>query len=164
MDNLQKILADISSWYWWVSVVGVGLIINLASAYLKVPLDRWLSTISTRAARRRELNEQAFRFQVDLMVDSPAYLMSTGFMELRHRLMFVVFVCVSVLSVRGATNPSRVLLQLGDLTIWVQMVLLLAGVVSAVLALLLHGLAAEEARQIYAARRVLRSAREKGAN
>lgn len=36
---MDKLLQDMSSIYWWISVVIVGLVINLVSSYLKPPLD-----------------------------------------------------------------------------------------------------------------------------
>jgi hypothetical protein len=37
MTNLEKFLADIASWYWWTSVVFLGLAINLARETLIYP-------------------------------------------------------------------------------------------------------------------------------
>src|SRR5687768_1972444 len=45
---------NIGSFYWWMSVVLVGVLINLASAYLKTPLDAILSKVSNRWRLRSE--------------------------------------------------------------------------------------------------------------
>jgi hypothetical protein len=46
------------SWDWFISVIVVGLALNLVSAYLKVPLDRLFGTMSrawsTRSGKRQE--------------------------------------------------------------------------------------------------------------
>lgn len=59
MDELTK---NLSSPYWWIGVVVVGILINLASAYLKPALDRWLSRMSVwwrnQSAKRKARYEK----------------------------------------------------------------------------------------------------------
>jgi hypothetical protein len=58
---IDKISQDFTSFNWWISVVAVGIIVHLAAAYLKAPIDRCLSAMSrtwaTRSARRRRDRE-----------------------------------------------------------------------------------------------------------
>lgn len=58
MDEITK---NLSSPTWWISVVLVGLLINLASAYLKPAIDRLMSILSqrwlTKAHERRNAYE-----------------------------------------------------------------------------------------------------------
>ena len=62
MPPLEKLVTDIVSPYWWASVVFVGILINLASAYLKPKLDIALSHVSkkrlAKAERERISSEQ----------------------------------------------------------------------------------------------------------
>lgn len=62
MEELTKNLSSIS---WWFGVVAVGLVVNVASAYLKAPLDKFLSTISnswnSRSQRAREVRAERVR-------------------------------------------------------------------------------------------------------
>ena len=51
---MKEFLANLGSLAWWVSVVIVGILINLASAYLKSRLDSSLSRTSTRWRLRSE--------------------------------------------------------------------------------------------------------------
>jgi hypothetical protein len=60
MNDLIEIL---SSPIWWFSVVVVGILINLISAYLKSPIDKNLSKVSTWWRQRTEqqkVREQEF--------------------------------------------------------------------------------------------------------
>ena len=44
---MSDFINNLSSIYWWISVVIVGILINLLSAYLKVKLDSSLSRVSS---------------------------------------------------------------------------------------------------------------------
>ena len=56
---MEKFLLDVLSIYWWASVVIVGLLINLASAYIKAPLDRRIGSASHWWRRRSERRDAA---------------------------------------------------------------------------------------------------------
>jgi hypothetical protein len=51
---MRNFLKDINSLYWWLSVVVVGIIINVTSSYLKIKLDRRLSAVSLWWRNRSE--------------------------------------------------------------------------------------------------------------
>lgn len=51
---MDKLLNDVTSGYWWLSVVLVGLLINLASAYIKDPIDRKLAQLAAGWGHRSE--------------------------------------------------------------------------------------------------------------
>ena len=55
MDDFLKSLASPS---WWIGVVLVSLLINLASAYIKSPLDAFLSNVSRRWSERSVRSKQ----------------------------------------------------------------------------------------------------------
>ena len=55
MDDLLKFLTSPS---WWIGVVLVSLLINLASAYIKSPLDGFLSNVSRRWSERSARSKQ----------------------------------------------------------------------------------------------------------
>jgi len=57
---MQELLDNLRRPVWWFSVIIAGLAVNLASAYLKGPLDRTLAARSE--ARRRRLEAQASEF------------------------------------------------------------------------------------------------------
>jgi cytochrome bd-type quinol oxidase subunit 2 len=156
MSNFERFLSDLSSWYWWVSVVVIGLLINLVSSYLKQPLDKWLEKRSVSVANRRSLANATFTSEVALMVKSPGYLASVGFMEVRHRFMTIVFAVVTAVFVRAATNPSRKVLELGEWAVWIQGLMLFIGLASAAFTLWAHKTAANDSSLMFAARHLLR--------
>lgn len=57
---MDKFLADAATAYWWITAVAVGLVINLASAYIKEPIDRFFAATS-RGWRARSEKARAER-------------------------------------------------------------------------------------------------------
>ena len=51
---MKDFFANLGSLYWWLSVVIVGVLINLTSSYIKSKLDSSLSRRSTKARLRSE--------------------------------------------------------------------------------------------------------------
>jgi hypothetical protein len=78
MDTAARLLNDLTSWYWWLSVVVVGLAINLSSAYLKSPLDNWLSKKSTHRQARRSAQADRFDSEVARIAANPTLLILEG--------------------------------------------------------------------------------------
>lgn len=91
MDALAKFFNDITSWYWWISVVVVGLGINLASAYIKPAVDRWYVRLSERKRLSSEAERAAFNAKVELLVASPFFLVIEALEELRERTRVLYF-------------------------------------------------------------------------
>jgi hypothetical protein len=61
MEHFQKIVSDLTSWYWWFAVVLVGLVLNIFSSYLKTYIDRFMGKIfSERAKKRKVIFEKQF--------------------------------------------------------------------------------------------------------
>lgn len=75
---MSKLLSDILSWYWWVSVVVVGLVINLASAYMKAPLDAWLANRSNLVRHKKEEQARQFQEEVTLLSSDSTLLILAG--------------------------------------------------------------------------------------
>ena len=90
MDNLSKLIADFSSLHWWVTVVVVGLLINLAAAYLKPYLDVWYATVSTKRKFKNDQERAAFEWKVEALASDPMLLVLECLQEQRYRLQTVV--------------------------------------------------------------------------
>lgn len=90
---------EIFTWYWFFSVIVVGLLINLASAYLKTPMDRVLSKASSRWRARveRKLEEHAEIVHDNLK--DPTLLLITGLKLVRSEARAYFFVLMTVLAV-----------------------------------------------------------------
>jgi hypothetical protein len=65
--------------YWWFSVVIVGILVNLASGYLKAPIDKILSSWSSRWKERVEREEIHSEMFIDLHLRDPTLIMLSGF-------------------------------------------------------------------------------------
>ena len=83
MDEFSKNLSSLS---WWLGVVVVGLLLNIASAYLKAPLDRILSAMSTSWNLRSETLRASRDAQIKLVRESDRELQLLIAEELRDRL------------------------------------------------------------------------------
>src|SRR5437879_5677234 len=83
--------------YWWLSVVVVGIIINLASAYLKSPLDTFLSSFSARWKARVERNKAAHNALVENHLADPVLILLTGTEQTQLFLQSILFLMVSAL-------------------------------------------------------------------
>lgn len=94
MESVGRFASDISSWYWWVSVVFVGLAINLASSYIKPPIDRWLERRSERRRSARERMDQKFDAETSRIAFDPTLLVLAGqaaaSAETRTQLLFIL--------------------------------------------------------------------------
>ena len=62
-SSLQKFAVDLASPYWWISVVCVGLLINIASAYLKSPIDRFFARLSLRRRAKSERRAEDLEYK-----------------------------------------------------------------------------------------------------
>jgi hypothetical protein len=49
---MADFINNLTSISWWIGVVIVGILLNLAAMYLKSPIDKWLSSISTKYQTR----------------------------------------------------------------------------------------------------------------
>ena len=90
-SNVDEFIKNLGSGYWWISVVVVGLLINLVSAYLKTPLDGFMVRTwgwwRDRSAKRRERFE---RHASALSNDPHRQLIYLG-MEMRGRMQSAQF-------------------------------------------------------------------------
>lgn len=65
----DQFLKDAASGYWWLSVVIVGLIINLASSYLKDAFDAVASRVSRSAKKRYLASQEKLRADAEKLKD-----------------------------------------------------------------------------------------------
>ena len=83
---MEEFAKNLSSLSWWLGVVAVGLVLNVASAYLKTPLDNALSAISTRWNSRSRRLREAREARINQVVESDRHLQLLIADELRDRL------------------------------------------------------------------------------
>jgi hypothetical protein len=92
---MKDFLASIGSLYWWLSVVVVGVLINISSAYLKSKLDSSLSRISTKWRLRSEVQKALRRKHFEKLRGNPAEQMMISMSELRDRIRSIEFLVLA---------------------------------------------------------------------
>lgn len=106
---LERIISDFTSWHWWVTVVLVGVAINLVSAYAKGPLDELLSQWSTaQMGRLRRYEAFVDLYLRELLADSRLISLRVG-ESIRLYLYAVVLLLLALMSAGlavlvGSTN------------------------------------------------------------
>lgn len=112
MEEFTKNLSSIS---WWFGVVAVGLVVNVASAYLKAPLDKILSTISDSWNSRSQRAREARAERVRQVRESDRQLQLLIAEELRDRLravnhmLLAVFILLTYVMARVRLPSEEVL-------------------------------------------------------
>jgi hypothetical protein len=107
MDTLTKLFDDITSWYWWFSVVLVGFGINLASAYVKPSLDGWYANRSEKKRLSSAIERAEFDQRVELLAANPLLLVLEAHEELRERTRFLFFFFAGVFLNAAALGALR---------------------------------------------------------
>jgi hypothetical protein len=89
MDSITQNLGSVN---WWVGVVIVGILINLISAYLKKPADKFLSGFSNWWSTRTEKQRREREIRIQKMRVSPSeqILASLEMLHLRVRVNYWV--------------------------------------------------------------------------
>ena len=105
MSDFNKFLADISSVYWWIAVVLVGLVINLASAYLKPVLDNFYLKHSASRKRKIDVENKKLDTEAGILLKDMHLLILKGFEEVRW---FVLSIFLLLLAFVIAYLSSRV--------------------------------------------------------
>lgn len=91
MDDLIKQVTSLS---WWISVVIVGIAINLISAYLKPSIDQRLSQVSSFWQNKVNKNRKEREAKVKYLMHHPTEQPILGIQELRHRIFSLFFFCL----------------------------------------------------------------------
>lgn len=133
---MQRLLSDFSSWYWWVSVVVVGLLVNLASAYIKPVIDNRLATRSQALQERKSRRVAAFKEDVNLLASDSTLLVIAGQRFLGTQIAVMVLILTVALLISfvfvfagnsSQVSPWRAIAQWIDIIgLFVLLVLLLA--------------------------------------
>lgn len=93
---MEKFLQDMLSAYWWISVVVVGIIINLISTYIRPFLENRLSRVSCYWKNRRDTRIELFNLQVSLIKANADLRSVYALREIRYRVRCVEYLVVSL--------------------------------------------------------------------
>ncbi len=128
MEAMEKIYSDFSSPHFWVSVILVGIVINLVSARVDRRVSDWWSSWSKTASLRSEKKRARDLLEASLMRNSETLLLS----NLLHVSVLlgataVALLCALLLvigSVQPAPPPIKIILLSGG------MIMLIFGMVT----------------------------------
>ncbi len=99
---------------WWISVVFVGLLINLVSAYIKSPIDKLGSKLSSAWRNRTERSVRRLIAAVNGAVADPSNLAHLQFRALSNRSKsngWLIFICICFV----AMALDEILVALGQM-------------------------------------------------
>ena len=94
---------------WWLSVVVVGLLINLASAYIKPILDAVLGFLSVRELNQQIKRAEGEMAQLDNYAKSEKAILVLGFKSLFALLAIVSLMAVMLIAIQPAPDLLMVL-------------------------------------------------------
>ena len=101
---MEKFIEDITSAYWWVAVVVVGVVINILSAYIRNGLETRLAKVSSFWAARKESREQRRSELIELLSTDKTALLLYAKNELRYRVRAVQSVVFSFIFMFMSTS------------------------------------------------------------
>lgn len=93
---MQKFITDLSSIYWWIGVVLVGIVINIFSSYLKTKIDSYMGSISKSWKEYDKEEKARFDCEVNKIKQSPQMLNLALFSEIRARMNAIIFVTTAI--------------------------------------------------------------------
>ena len=85
MHDIDRLLSDLQSLHWWLTAGVFTIVVNLFSAYLKAPIDRWLErrSLKRRAGVEREKQETKLWAKFLLQDQRLLHLAETELLSLR---------------------------------------------------------------------------------
>jgi hypothetical protein len=98
VTTIKAFFANIGSLSWWLSVVVVGVLINLASAYIKSRLDATLSKTSAKWRARSEAQKVRKQRQLEKLRGNPTEQILMSHMALRDEILSLAFLVIAVMS------------------------------------------------------------------
>lgn len=112
---MSEFINNLNSLYWWLSVVIIGILINLTSAYLKNKLDARVTTTSSWWRKRSQIRKETQLRELNKLRDDPHEYVLMAISSTRDYIKCVVFLiggfalifCI-ILSVSiSLTNPPK---------------------------------------------------------
>jgi hypothetical protein len=111
---MNEFLQNIAAPSWWVSVVVVSFLINLASAYAKPLIDRTLAGLSAHRRRRFEQSKRALTQQLQAVEAMADGLVLLELEELKLALAAGLCISLSILVLLVVSLSPTIAPQLGD--------------------------------------------------
>ncbi|MCJ7635824.1 hypothetical protein MUP77_25965 [Candidatus Bathyarchaeota archaeon] len=81
---MKEFVESLSSPAWWIGVVVVGILINIASAYLKPRIDTTLAGISVWSSQRTQKRKEHREKLIELLAKNPQKQLIFAHRAMRH--------------------------------------------------------------------------------
>ena len=88
---MNKLINDISSAYWWVGVVVVGILINIASSYIRKIMESKLSIISVYWRGKQNEKAEKIAQQIEILRSNNELKIIYALRESRYRIRSVSY-------------------------------------------------------------------------
>ena len=120
MSNIERLGNDLTSWYWWLTVVIVAIVVNICSAYGKDGIDKFCAKRSLESRRLAEQRDLQFSIAVKVLTSSDTLLTQACIEQIRLLLVAVFYLGISIISVFGFARavempPSHPILDISIL-------------------------------------------------
>lgn len=93
---MNDFIKNLSSVYWWLSVVFVGIAINLFSALFKDKLDSFFTKTSTWWKNKSEKRKSEFESAVKRLTGNPHIQMMVSFEGIRSKMMSIHMLLMTI--------------------------------------------------------------------
>lgn len=101
---MEEFIKSLSSPSWWIGVVIVGIVINIASAYLKNPIDKVLIHTSSSWRIRRTESLEKRKALIELLKTDSELLILYAMSENRFRIRCIGFILIGFLAFYMSTS------------------------------------------------------------
>lgn len=117
---MNELIQMLKSPTWWFSVVVVGIIINLVSAYVKSPIDENLSKISTWWRKRTDKQKKELNAVIENLSKNEHEQVMTAVDDLRERIRSIHLLIFGIFIMLAANEldvllPNNAAVQIGSL-------------------------------------------------
>jgi len=93
---MEEFLKEATSLHWWIGVVIVGVLINIASAYIRRCLEYSLSTVSGYWRKKSEERVSRNSSKIELLKSNPELRIVFALRESRHRIRSFMFFIIGI--------------------------------------------------------------------
>lgn len=126
---MDKIIADFLSVHWWISVVGFGLIINMASEPLKNFIINRFTSLNSSWRKRRENKKEKFNAAVERYMISFEKRITGQFIVIRVMIITVLGLALLIFSFGNyRDDPKGMFALLSLFTALLSCVIFIAGI------------------------------------
>lgn len=142
---MDEFLKSLGSTYWWISVVIVGILINLASNFLQKNLDMQLSSVSKLWKKKSDERKRKRQQTLELLKNNPHEQLLASISEIRRRTRGIFFAVIGVafLGIGAMFQGSSEIYDLSFATSIIRELPLLMGALALLFAIIDHQMAVD---------------------